>query len=116
MQATPDININLPNININIRQPQATGSPAVTRTPAGATRFPSVDRNPFARKSRIARSPVNDPKLKNVANWLIGQSPQHGPPIDPNLGASPILVTPQVTRSGRISRPVAKFDPVRQQS
>ena len=111
MQATPDININLPNININIRQPQATGSPGVVRTPTGATRFPSMDRNPFARKSRIARSPVNDPKLKNVANWLIGQSPQHGPPIDPNLGASPILVTPQVTRSGRISRPVAKFDP-----
>ncbi len=48
--------------------------------------------------------------MKNVANWLIGQSPQHGqdPPVD--TGVENVEVTPKVTRSGRVSKPVTKFD------
>jgi hypothetical protein len=55
-----DININLPNININIRHPRAnvpdppTCIPVVARLPATRADVP----NPFARASRINRSPV----------------------------------------------------------
>ncbi len=105
----PDININLPNININIRQPRANvpdppiGIPVVARSPAARADVP----NPFARASRLNRSPaVGAPRQGNVEDWLAGQSPQHGPnpPVNP-------VVTPQVTRSGRISRPPERFSP-----
>jgi hypothetical protein len=105
----PDININLPNININIRQPRANvpdppiGIPVVARSPATRANVP----NPFARASKIARSPAaGTSRQGNVEDWLAGQSPQHGPnpPVNP-------VVTPQVTRSGRISRPPERFSP-----
>jgi len=112
VQATPDININLPNVSINIRQPTnispATGQVNPNQV-SGATRFPDATADPFARKPKVARSPVGDAKLKNVANWLIGQSPQHGQ--DPPANAEDVEVTPKVTRSGRVSKPVTKFDP-----
>jgi hypothetical protein len=107
-QPIPDININLPNININIRQPRADvpeppiGIPVAARSPATRANVP----DPFARASRINRSPVaGTSRHGNVADWLAGQSPQHGPTPPSNP------VTPQVTRSGRVSRPPARFSP-----
>ena len=82
VQQNPNINITLPNLNINITQPQA-----------------NVD--PFARRPAIARSPAERARHGNVADWLEGQSPRHGqgPPAQ------------VVTRSGRLSKTVTKFDP-----
>jgi hypothetical protein len=108
-QPVPDININLPNININIRHPRADvpeppiGIPVVARSPATRANVP----NPFARASKINRSPVaGASRHGNVADWLAGQSPQHGPNPPDNPA-----VTPQVTRSGRVSRPPVRFSP-----
>ena len=88
----PDININLPNININIRQPQAD----------------VID--PFARAPRVIRSPD---RHGNVIDWIAGRSPQHGPspPRDHTTQPGNPGVTPIATRSGRISRPPARFSP-----
>ena len=88
----PDINIALPNININIRQPQVDVI------------------NPFARAPRIVRSPD---RHGNVEDWIAGRSPQHGPGPPKDL-ATPYgnpEITPVATRSGRISRPPARFSP-----
>ena len=91
----PDINIALPNININIRQPQAN----------------VID--PLARIPHTPRSPAGDARRRNVQDWLVGQPPQHGedPPTVPNPQQGAPASTPVVTRSGRISKPVTKFDP-----
>jgi len=92
-QVNPNINITLPNLNINITQP-----------PVNAP-------NPFARRPLVARSPARQASLGNVENWLVGQSPQHGP--DPPAGRDPTAGNPAgvTTRSGRLSKPVSKFDP-----
>jgi hypothetical protein len=88
----PDININLPNININIRQPQAD----------------VID--PFARAPRVIRSPD---RHGNVRDWIAGRSPQHGPspPRDHTTQPGNPGITPIATRSGRVSRPPARFSP-----
>jgi hypothetical protein len=92
-QVNPNINITLPNLNINITQP-----------PVNAP-------NPFTRRPLVARSPARQASQGNVENWLVGQSPQHGP--DPPAGQDPTTGNPAgvTTRSGRLSKPVSKFDP-----
>jgi hypothetical protein len=105
----PIINIiNSPNVNVN------TGPPVVARLPPRALARPSRARgvSPHPKAVKRLRTPEDQAKHKNVANWLIGRSPRHGqePPEDPRSEAGNPEVTPQVTRSGRISRPVAKFD------
>ena len=116
----PDININLPNLNINIRQPPANvtdpfaRAPMIARSPAGATRQLPIasGSNPFARTSKLARTPEKRGKHRDVDDWL-AQSPQHlgDPPEDLRSEVGNPVVTPVVTKSGRVSVPVAKFDP-----
>jgi hypothetical protein len=42
---------------------------------------------------------------------LIGQSPQHRQDLPVNVDVEDVEVTPKVTKSGRVSKPVTKFDP-----
>ena len=116
----PDININLPNLNINIRQPQATvidpfaRAPTIARSPAGAARqSPKASGSkPVAGTSRLAETPEKRGKHRNVDDWLV-QSPQHlgDPPEDLRSEVGNPVVAPVVTKSGRLSKPVTKFDP-----
>lgn len=116
----PDININLPNLNINIRQPQASvpdpfaRAPKIARSPAGATRQPprASGYNPFAKASKLARTPEGREKHRDVDDWLY-RSPQHlgDPPEDLRSEIGNPEVTPKVTKSGRVSVPVTKYDP-----
>jgi hypothetical protein len=116
----PDININLPNLNINIRQPQVNvpnpfaRAPRIASSPAGNLRQQqpqATAQNPFARRSKLAKSPEGQARHENVADWLVGRSPQHGPDPPADLGPEDGTPAPVVTRSGRLSKPVAKFDP-----
>jgi hypothetical protein len=81
----PDVNIALPNVNINIRQPRVRFKDTSTSRPL----------LPMASRRTPSRS-----RHQNVEDWLVGQSPQHGD--DP---------PPVTTRSGRISKPVSRLDP-----
>ncbi len=49
----------------------------------------------------------------NVIDWIAGRSPQHGPspPRDYTTQPGNPGVTPIATRSGRVSRPPARFSP-----
>ena len=116
----PDININLPNLNIKIRQPQVNvpnpfaRAPRIASSPAGNLRQQQPQAtalDPFARRSKLTRSPEGRARHENVADWLVGRSPQHGPDPPADLGHGDGTPAPTVTRSGRISKPVAKFDP-----
>ena len=112
-QPIPDININLPNIHINIRQPRPrTPDPPIVNPIAAGTPVarPNVQ-NPFAKASKLNRTPVaGTSRQDNVRDWIEGRSPQHGPDPPPDLGTP--HGNPEVTtRSGRISKPPARFDP-----
>ena len=91
-QQAPEININLPNININIRQPQANVPGARVAAP------------------RAARLPEGNARHR-VEEWLDRQPPMVGDDPPPDLGQGTPEVAPVVTRFGRISKPVVKFDP-----
>jgi hypothetical protein len=101
----PIINIiNSPNVNVN------TGPPVAARLPPRAPARPSraSGLNPPARSLKRLKTPEDQARQRNVANWLVGRSPRHGQ--EPPEAGDPVM-TPQVTRSGRISKPVIKFDP-----
>ena len=106
----PIINIiNSPNVNVN------TGSPVAARlppsTPVRPTRASSVKTRTKALKR--LKTPEDQVRQGNVADWLIGRSPRHGqsPPEDPEPVAGDPGVAPKVTRSGRLSKPITRFDP-----
>jgi hypothetical protein len=105
----PIINIiNSPNVNVN------TGLPAAARLPPRIPARPSRarDQNPPAKTLKRLRTPEDRAKRKSIENWLVGQSPRQGqsPPEDPEPEAGDPGDAPKVTRSGRLSKPVIKFD------
>ena len=93
-QPTPEVQILMPNVAVTIRQ----------------TSPRNMDVDPFARKSRLASSPAVAAR-RQVQDWLSGVSPLHGagPDAPGAAGLAPVM-TPIVTRHGRISNPVHKFD------
>ena len=111
---SPNVNVNTGPTQANVRNPFAR-MPLGARVPTGANRNPpqASGRNPPARVPGRARTPESQARHKNVAGWLAGQSPRHGqsPPEDPEPVTGDPGKAPQVTRSGRLSRPVIKFDP-----
>jgi hypothetical protein len=85
----PDIQLNMPNLNITIRH----------STP--------MNQNPFIRRPRLPNSPI----IRNIAGWLDNVSPLHGagPEMRDNIGLAQPL-PPFVTKRGRVTKPVHRYD------
>jgi hypothetical protein len=114
----PEVQIRLPNVAVTIRQSTPVNAnidpfarrPRIANSPTQVARQGNMDIDPFARRPRIASSPAEAAR-QNIQDWLDGVDPNQE--FEPDLlgaaGFAPV-VPPIITRQGRISKPVYKYD------